>query len=126
MVYAFCSKERADYLLYVGNVADRIFYRLCFRTGSRGVDFRLLYFIGMLLCGFPYAFTISVLVAVLGLIPLIGTFISFIIGCFLILVAAPAKIWLFCLFFSYSNVLKEICYIRKLSARRLAYLSYGY
>lgn len=99
MVYAFCSKERADYLLYVGNVADRIFTGFVSGQVVEVLILGLLYFIGMLLCGFPYAFTISVLVAVLGLIPLIGTFISFIIGCFLILVAAPAKIWLFCLFF---------------------------
>jgi predicted PurR-regulated permease PerM len=42
---------------------------------------------------------ISVLVAVLGLIPILGTIISAVVGCFLILVAAPEKIWVFLVFF---------------------------
>ena len=43
---------------------------------------------------------ISVLVAVLGLIPILGTIISAAVGCFLILVAAPEKIWVFLVFFT--------------------------
>ena len=42
---------------------------------------------------------VAVLVAVLGLIPILGTIISAAIGCFLILVAAPEKIWVFLIFF---------------------------
>ena len=56
-------------------------------------------FIGMLILGLPYALVESVLVGVLALIPILGTFFSAAIGCFLILVAAPAKIWYFIILF---------------------------
>lgn len=98
-LYAFCSPGRAAYLMEAGGIANRIFTDFVSGQIVEVLLLGLLYFIGMLVLGLPYAFTISVLVAILGLIPLIGTFISFIIGGFLILVAAPAKFWLFCVFF---------------------------
>lgn len=98
-MYAFCSKKRADYLMEAAGITNKIFTGFVAGQIFEVMILGLLYFVGMLILGFPYAFTISILVSVLGLIPLIGTFISFLIGVFLILVAAPAKIWLFCLFF---------------------------
>lgn len=59
----------------------------------------LLSFAGMLLLDLPYALVTSVLVAAMALIPILGTFISAGVGCFLTLVAEPDKIWWFILFF---------------------------
>lgn len=98
-IYAFCSKERADYIVN----AARTTHEIC--TGYVGgqllVAFLLgcMCFIGMLILGLPYALVESVLVGVLALIPILGTFFSAAIGCFLILVAAPAKIWCFIILF---------------------------
>ena len=95
VIFAFCSKERAAYILHVLQTAEQIFRG--FVGGQLVVALLLgvMYFVGMTLCGFPYATVISLLVAVLSLIPILGTLISALIGCFLILVAAPEKIWYF-------------------------------
>ena len=95
VIFAFCSKERAAYILHVLQTSEQIFRG--FVGGQLVVALLLgvMYFVGMTLCGFPYATVISLLVAVLSLIPILGTLISALIGCFLILVAAPEKIWYF-------------------------------
>lgn len=95
VIFAFCSKERADYILHVLQTSEQIFRG--FVGGQLVVALLLgvMYFVGMTLCSFPYATVISLLVAVLSLIPILGTLISALIGCFLILVAAPEKIWYF-------------------------------
>lgn len=56
-------------------------------------------FIGMLLCGFPYAATISVLVGFTALIPIFGAFIGCAVGAFLIFMINPIKAILFIVFF---------------------------
>ena len=98
-VYAFLSKDKADYVLS----AARTTHEIC--TGFVGGQLLVacllgcMCFIGMLILGLPYALVISVLVGVLALIPIIGTFFSAAIGCFLIMVAAPEKIWYFIILF---------------------------
>lgn len=98
-IYAFFSKERADYIAD----AARITHEICtgFVGGQLLVAFLLgcMCFIGMLILGLPYALVESVLVGVLALIPILGTFFSAAIGCFLILVASPDKIWCFVILF---------------------------
>lgn len=98
-IYAFFAKERAEYLIG----AARTTHEICtgFVGGQLLVAFLLgcMCFIGMLILGLPYALVISVLVGVLALIPILGTFFSAAIGCFLILVAAPEKIWYFIVLF---------------------------
>lgn len=98
-VYAFCSRERGDYLIGAAGQANRIFSG--YVSGQLLEAFMLgcLCFAGMIALGFPYALVISVLVAVLALVPILGTIISALVGCLLILVAAPEKIIGFVLFF---------------------------
>lgn len=99
LLFAFCTKENAAYVLKICQTTEQIFRG--FVGGQLVVAFILgiMYFIGMSLFGFPYATVISMLVGVLSLIPILGTLISALIGCFLILVAAPEKIWYFIIFY---------------------------
>lgn len=98
-IYAFFAKDRAEYLVN----AARTTHEICtgFVGGQLLVAFLLgcMCFVGMLILGLPYALVESVLVGVLALIPILGTFFSAAIGCFLILVAAPDKIWYFVILF---------------------------
>lgn len=98
-VYAFASKERADYLVRAAKISQKIFNGYVAGQIAVAIILGCMCFAGMLIIGLPYALVISVLVAVLGLIPILGTIISAVIGCFLILVAAPEKIWIFLIFF---------------------------
>ena len=111
VLFAFCSKERAAYVLHVLQTSEQIFRG--FVSGQLVVALLLevMYFVSMTLFGFPYATVISLMVAVLSLIPILGTFISALIGCFLILVAAPEKIWDFIiLYFVLQRVEGDLLY----------------
>lgn len=111
VLFAFCSKERAAYGLHVLQTSEQIFRG--FVSGQLVVALLLgvMYFVSMTLFGFPYATVISLMVAVLSLIPILGTFISALIGCFLILVAAPEKIWYFIiLYFVLQRVEGDLLY----------------
>lgn len=99
MLFAFCRKDNAEYILEAAAVSKRIFTGFVSGQVAEAVILGLLCFIGMLLTGLPYALVISVLVAVMALIPVLGTFISAAVGCVLTLVAAPEKIWWFIIFF---------------------------
>lgn len=98
-LYAFCSKDNAEYLIAAGAASKRIFSGYVAGQVSEAVILGLMCFAGMLILGLPYALVISVLVAVMALIPILGTFISAVVGCFLTLMAAPDKILWFILFF---------------------------
>lgn len=111
VLFAFCSKERAAYVLHVLQTSEKIFRG--FVSGQLVVALLLgvMYFVSMTLFGFHYATVISLMVAVLSLIPILGTFISALIGCFLILVAAPEKIWYFIiLYFVLQRVEGDLLY----------------
>lgn len=99
LVYAFCTRQRADYLTEAGETARRIFTGFVAGQLTEAFILGCLCFVGMLVLGLPYALVVSVLTASLGLIPILGTFVSAAVGCFLILVAAPEKIWFFIVFF---------------------------
>ena len=59
----------------------------------------ILCFIGMLIFGFPYAGTISVVVGFTALVPIFGAFIGLIIGAFLIFMVNPLQSLYFIIFF---------------------------
>lgn len=99
LVYAFCTRQRADYLTEAGETARRIFTGFVAGQLTEAFILGCLCFAGMLVLGLPYALVVSVLTASLGLIPILGTFVSAAVGCFLILVAAPERIWFFIVFF---------------------------
>ena len=111
VLFALCSKARAAYVVHVLQTSEQIFRG--FVSGQLVVALLLgvMYFVSMTLFGFPYATVISLMVAVLSLIPILGTFISALIGCFLILVAAPEKIWYFIiLYFVLQRVEGDLLY----------------
>lgn len=98
-LYAFCSRQRADYLTEAGCAAKKIFSEFVAGQILEAVILGIICFAGMLLLELPYALVTSVLVAAMALIPILGTFISAAVGCFLTLVAVPEKIWWFLIFF---------------------------
>ena len=98
-IYAYCSRGRADYLLQLAQLTEKIFTGFVSGQLLVALCLGVMYFAGMTLFGFPYALLISMLVAVLSLIPIIGTVISAVVGVFLIFVAAPEKVVYFMIFF---------------------------
>lgn len=99
LLLAFCNEKRAAYLLDLGSAAHTIFSGYIGGQLLEAFCLGLLCLIGMLILGLPYALSIAVIVGFLAIIPIIGTIISALLGLILVGLAAPAKIWLFILFF---------------------------
>ena len=95
ILYACLKEEHADYLVRVGNMANRTFSNFLSGQCLEAVILGSLFFITMSIFQFPYALMISVLIAFTALIPVFGAFIGCFIGAFLILLVSPMK----CLYF---------------------------
>ena len=85
LLYAFLPERTVDRILAVGNLANSTF--TSFITGQclEALILGLMFTITMGLLGLPYALLVGSLVCVMALIPIVGAFISFVIGFFLIL-----------------------------------------
>ena len=90
-LYAFCSAERARYIIAAASLTKRI----C----SGFIGGQLMCFAGMIILGIPYAFVISALVACLAVVPYIGSITSAVIGCIFIVISQPEKVIVFIIFF---------------------------
>ncbi len=99
VAYAYCSRERAEYILNAAELSRRVFAGFVEGQLTEAFLLGLMCFAGMLVLGMPYALTISALVAFLALVPIVGTMISALAGCIFILISQPEKIWLFIIFF---------------------------
>lgn len=99
ILYACLKEEHADYLVRVGNMANRTFSNFLSGQCLEAVILGSLFFITMSIFQFPYALMISVLIAFTALIPVFGAFIGCFIGAFLILLVNPIRaIWFVVLF----------------------------
>lgn len=98
-VYAYLPEPKADKVVSVTTLSNRIFSNFITGQCTEAVILGVLCFIGMSIFKFPYAVMISVLVGFTALIPVFGAFIGCIVGAFLILVTDPMKAIWFVVFF---------------------------
>ncbi len=90
---------------YIMKMAKTTFSNFVVGQCAEAVILGVLSFAGMTLFGFPYATTISALVGVLALIPIVGAFLGAIVGAFLILMVDPVlAIW----YIVFSTVLQQV------------------
>ncbi len=100
VLYAYLPDKRVDRMLEIGGLASHTFGNFITGQFLEAVILGSLCFLGMRIFNFPFAPMVSVLVGVTACIPLIGAFIGFVIGAFMILVhqGAMTALW-FCIFF---------------------------
>lgn len=91
VLYSFFSDKNVNQIFYIGTISNKIFSRFLIGQCTEAFILGAMCYVGMLLCGFPYALMISSLMAVTSLIPMIGGFIGTIIGAFLILLVNPLQ-----------------------------------
>ncbi len=92
-------------LTHVVKMAKTAFSNFVVGQCAEAVILGVLSFVGMTIFGFPYATTISALVGMLALIPIVGAFLGAIIGAFLILMVNPIQaIW----YLVFSIVLQQV------------------
>ncbi len=98
IVRAYLPEEKAKYTLEIGSLSNRTFCNFITGQCLEAVILGILCFLGMLILRLPFAATISVLVGVTALIPIVGCFMGIIIGAILILSIAPVKSLIFIVF----------------------------
>ncbi len=97
--YAYLSAPRMDRLVEICRRTQHTF--ASFMTGQcvEALILGCMFFLTMTLFGMPYELLVSVFIAIMALIPVIGAWIGCIVGAFLILVANPIQALYFIILF---------------------------
>ncbi|KAA9218701.1 MULTISPECIES: AI-2E family transporter [Aerococcus] len=98
VIYAICNLPWANYLVNVGKLANDVFTNFVSGQVLEAFILGIMVYIGMLICNFPYALTISVIMGASGLIPIFGAIFGAVAGALLIVVTSPTKAILFIIF----------------------------
>lgn len=105
VLYAYLPRKQASWIHHVCHLTNRAFYNCVTGTLTEACILGTLCFIGMSIFRFPYAILISVLVAFNALIPIIGAFLSTVIGALLVSIVSPIEgLW----FIVYFCVLQQL------------------
>lgn len=105
VLYAYLPQKQADSIHHVFHLTNRAFYNCITGTLTEACILGTLCFIGMTIFRFPYAILISILVAFNALIPIIGAFLSTVIGALLVSIVNPIEgLW----FIVYFCVLQQL------------------
>ncbi len=98
IIYAYFNRKRADKIINFGKTTSTIFKRFFTVQCLEATILGLLCLLGMLILRIPYAISISVLIGVTALIPVVGAFIGIIVGVILIIAVEPIKALVFIIF----------------------------
>ena len=104
-LFAYLPYELTNKVLKICKLTDQAFSEFIVGQCLGAVILGALCFVGMLVFHFPFALLISVLVAILALIPILGQILSVIIGALLILTVSPIQAFWFIIFI---NVLLQL------------------
>jgi predicted PurR-regulated permease PerM len=98
-LFAYLPLAFTNRVIKICNLTNQAFSEFITGQCLGGVILGVLCFVGMLIFRFPFALLISVLVAILSLIPILGGVFSVIIGALLILTVSPIQAIWFVVFF---------------------------
>lgn len=99
VMYSYLPHRYADPVYHVLHLTNRAFYNFIAGTCTEACILGTLCFIGMNVFRFPYALLISVFVAFMALIPILGAFFSNVVGALLISIVSPIQALWFIVFF---------------------------
>ena len=98
IIYAYFNRKRAEKIINLGRTTSNIFKKFFTVQCLEATILGTLCLIGMLILRIPYAISISVLIGVTALIPVVGSFIGIIVGVILIVAVEPIKAIVFVIF----------------------------
>lgn len=98
LVDVYLKPKWTEKIRYVKDVMNTSFRNYVIGQCMEAFILGALCTIGMLIFNFPYATMIGAMVAMMALIPIIGAYISAIVGAFMILTVSPLKALLFLIF----------------------------
>lgn len=94
ILWAYLPEKYVRRLLKIGRLTHKTFSGFISGQCTEAVIFGLLCYLGMLLCRFPYAISVSVLIGFTTLIPVLGAFLGTALGAILIMVSDPIQaVW---------------------------------
>lgn len=94
----YLGEKLTDRALYVLRVMNESFHAFIVGQCTEALILGAMCFIGMMIFGFDYALTISVLVGFTALIPIAGAYIAAVAGAFMIFVNSPLQALLFLIY----------------------------
>ena len=97
--YAFFGKKNADGVGNIAKVTSQTFANFIAGQCTEAIIICGIFSVATTLLGIPYALLISVLIAVMSLIPIVGSFIACVFGALLILTEDPGKALVFVIAF---------------------------
>lgn len=98
LLYAFLPEQKSDRTIEILALSHKTFSNFITGQFTEAVILGCLCFVGMQIFRFPYSAMISVLIGFMALIPMVGAFISTIIGALLILMISPIQALWFVIF----------------------------
>lgn len=99
IIYAMFKEEKADRFVQTCVLADRTFSNFISGQCLEACILGLMFFITMTIFRIPYALTVSILIAVFALVPVLGAFVGCFVGTLMILVESPQQALIFLIIF---------------------------
>lgn len=113
LLYAYLPERKVDQGLGILKLSDKAFSKFFSGQCIEVLLLGLMFFVTMTLFRIPYALMVSVLIALLAMIPIFGAFIGMVVGAFLICVSDPVKaFWFIILFLVLQQIEGNLVYPR--------------
>lgn len=113
IAYAYLKKSWADEVCEIASLSYKTFANFLSGQCLEAVILGFMFFIVLLIGGFPYAGTIAVIIGSMAIIPYIGAFIGLALGALLIaLVNLKKMVWFVIVFFIVQQIEGQIIYPR--------------
>lgn len=98
LICAWLPKKLSNRLIDTGIMANRIFMGYFSGMIVNALLLGALCFLGSIIFGIPYAFLLSMIIALTGLIPIIGSLVGSVLAIIIVLLTMPQKALLFAIF----------------------------
>ncbi len=111
LAYAYLKKSWADEACDVASLAYKTFSNFLSGQCLEAVILGMMFFVTLMIGGFPYAGTISVIIGCMSLIPFVGAFIGLVFGVLLLAVVnIKQALWFIVIFFIIQQIEGHIVY----------------
>jgi len=99
LLRAYFKPDKAERTIEIGQMSHKVFSAFVSGQVAEALILAVMCFFGMLIFRFPYAFLVSVVVAITALVPIFGAWAAAVIGAVLILTVNPMQAVWFLVFF---------------------------
>lgn len=111
VLYALLKEDRADRVMYVGRLSQKIFSNFLSGQCIEACILGTMFFITLKIFHIHYAVLVGVIIAITALVPIFGAFIGMAISAFLIVMISPTQaLWFIIIFFILQQLENNLIY----------------